>query len=153
MAGYADCLAGFISALGLERPHLAGLSFGGALGLEFCRRHRAIPRTVTLASAYAGWRGWLPADAAGQRLQQALMLADKPPRVFAEALLPTMFSAAAPREAVEEFGAAMLGFRPAGFWAMARASAEDLRDALPHVRVPALLVYGDHRREGAADRR
>ena len=31
MAGYADCLAGFIAGLGLERPHVAGLSFGGAL--------------------------------------------------------------------------------------------------------------------------
>lgn len=27
MAGYADCLAGFVAALGLERPHVAGLSF------------------------------------------------------------------------------------------------------------------------------
>ena len=33
---------------------------------------------------------------------------------------------------------------PVGFRAMARASAEDLRDALPCVEVPTLLVYGDH---------
>jgi pimeloyl-ACP methyl ester carboxylesterase len=26
---------------------------------------------------------------------------------------------------------------------MARASAEDLRDALPHVKAPTLLLYGD----------
>ena len=37
----------------------------------------------------------------------------------------------------------MLGFHPAGFRAMARASAENLRDALPWVDVPTLLVYGD----------
>jgi pimeloyl-ACP methyl ester carboxylesterase len=37
----------------------------------------------------------------------------------------------------------MLGFHPAGFRAMARASAEDLRDVLPHINVPTLLVYGD----------
>src|SRR5579859_6505419 len=28
MAGYADCLAGFVEALGLESPHVVGLSFG-----------------------------------------------------------------------------------------------------------------------------
>ena len=27
---------------------------------------------------------------------------------------------------------------------MARASAEDLRDVLPHINVPTLLVYGDN---------
>ena len=54
MAGYADCLAGFIAGLGLARPHVAGLSFGGALALELSYRHPAVPRTLVLASAYAG---------------------------------------------------------------------------------------------------
>jgi pimeloyl-ACP methyl ester carboxylesterase len=59
------------------------------------------------------------------------------------ALLPTMFSERAPREAIAEFGASMLALRPAGFRAMARASAEDLRDVPPLVRVPTLLVCGE----------
>jgi pimeloyl-ACP methyl ester carboxylesterase len=37
----------------------------------------------------------------------------------------------------------MLAFHPVGFRAMARASAEDLRDVLRQIRVPTLLVYGD----------
>jgi pimeloyl-ACP methyl ester carboxylesterase len=142
MAGYADCLAGFLDRLGLERPHVAGLSFGSALALELSRRHPALPRTLILASAYAGWGGSLPAEVAERRLQQAFALADLSPEEFVGALLPTMFSAGTPAEAVDEFRAAMLGFHPAGFRAMARASAEDLRDALPHVNVPTLLVYG-----------
>ena len=32
---YAECLAGFLDAVGLESVHLVGLSFGGALALEF----------------------------------------------------------------------------------------------------------------------
>jgi pimeloyl-ACP methyl ester carboxylesterase len=143
MAGYADCLAGFIKRLGLERPHVAGLSFGGALALELYRRHPAIPATLILASAYAGWGGSLPADVAAQRLQQALVLADLSPEEFVGTLLPTMFSQTTPQEAVDAFGASMLGFHPAGFRAMARASAEDLREVLPHINVPTLLVYGD----------
>ena len=143
MAGYADCLAGFVGGLGLGRPHVAGLSFGGALAIEFCRRHPAIPRTLILASAYAGWGGSLPVGVADQRLRQALTLADLPPEAFAGTLLPTMFAATTAREDADAFGASMRAFHPAGFRAMARASAEDLRGALPHITVPTLLVYGD----------
>jgi pimeloyl-ACP methyl ester carboxylesterase len=143
MADYADCLAGFINRLGLEEPHVAGLSFGGALALELYRRHSALPITLVLASAYAGWAGSLPAQVAEQRLQQALLLANLSPEEFVGALLPTMFSERTPPESVDEFGASMLAFHPAGFRAMARASAEDLREVLPRIKVPTLLVYGD----------
>jgi pimeloyl-ACP methyl ester carboxylesterase len=143
IAGYADCLAGFVDVHGLEAPHVAGLSFGGALAIEFAHRHPAIPRTLILASAYAGWAGSLPADIAEQRLQQALVLADMSPEEFVGTLLPTMFSEQTPQESVDAFGAAMRAFHPVGFRAMARASAEDLRKALPLITVPALLVYGD----------
>jgi pimeloyl-ACP methyl ester carboxylesterase len=143
IAGYADCLAGFIDALGLEAPHVAGLSFGGALAIEFAHRHPAVPRTLILVSAYAGWAGSLPVDAAKQRLEQALVLADLSPDEFVEALLPTMFSEQTPQESVDAFGAAVRAFHPAGFRAMARAAAEDLREALPLIAVPTLLVHGD----------
>jgi pimeloyl-ACP methyl ester carboxylesterase len=142
MAGYADALAGFIAALGLDVPHLAGISFGGALALALSRRHPSVPRTLILASAYAGWGGSLPAEVAAQRLRQAHVLADLSPDEFAGALLPTMFSEATPRESVEAFGASMRGFQPAGFRAMANASAENLRDVLPRIEVPTLLVNG-----------
>jgi pimeloyl-ACP methyl ester carboxylesterase len=143
MAGYADCLAGFVGRLGLDRPHVAGLSFGGMLALEFHRRHPAIARTLTLVSAYAGWGGSLPADVAEQRLRQVLALADLPPEEVVGTLLPTMFSQTAARQDVDEFGASMAAFHPAGFRAMAWACAEDLRGALPGINVPTLLVYGD----------
>lgn len=34
---YADCLVDFMRELGLERPHLLGLSFGSGLALELYR--------------------------------------------------------------------------------------------------------------------
>jgi pimeloyl-ACP methyl ester carboxylesterase len=143
MGGYADCLRQFVDRLGLDRPHVAGLSFGGALALEVCRRHPAVLRSLILVSAYAGWAGSLPADVADQRLNQAMVLAELSPDEFVAALLPTMFTERTPRTLVDQFGAAMRAFHPAGFRAMARASAENLRDALAHVNVPTLLVYGD----------
>jgi pimeloyl-ACP methyl ester carboxylesterase len=143
IAGYADCLARFIAALDLDRPHVVGLSFGSIVALELCRRHSTVPRTLTLASAYAGWAGSLPADDAAERLRQALTLSELSAELFVATLLPTMFSPGTPQQTVEEFGASMRGFHPIGFRAMARASAEDLRDALGSVSVPTLLLYGD----------
>lgn len=144
MAGYSDCLAEFVTHLGLERPFIVGLSFGGALAIDFGRRHPAVPAALVLASAYAGWGGSLSADAAAQRLRQAETLSGLTPEEFRATLLPTMFTDGTAQDDRERFAASMLAFHPAGFRAMARASAEDLRDALPHLNVPTLLVYGDH---------
>lgn len=143
MAGYSDCLAGLIAQLGLRRPFLIGLSFGGALAIDFGRRHPAVPKALVLASAYAGWAGSLRPEVAVQRLQQALTLADVTPEELRSTLLPTMFSDGTAQEVVDEFGSSVQSCHPAGFRAMARACAEDLRDALPHVVAPTLLVHGD----------
>jgi pimeloyl-ACP methyl ester carboxylesterase len=143
MAGYSDCLAGFITRLGLERPFIVGLSFGGALAIDFCRRHPVVPKALVLASAYAGWAGSLSAEATARRLRQALTLADLTPDEFRAALLPTMFTDGTAQEVLDQFGSTMLSFHPVGFRAMARASAENLRDALPHLKLATLLIYGD----------
>jgi pimeloyl-ACP methyl ester carboxylesterase len=144
LADYADCLAAFVEALGLERAHVAGLSFGGALALELYRRHPGVPKSLVLASAYAGWSGSLPADAVHERLQQVLQLADLAPDRFVNVVAPTLFAESAPAELVDRFVASMYEFRPPGLRAMARSLAEaDLRDMLSGVEVPTLLVYGD----------
>jgi pimeloyl-ACP methyl ester carboxylesterase len=142
IAGYADCLASFIRGLDLDRPHVAGLSFGGIVALELSRRHPAIPKTLMLVSAYAGWTGSLPPEVAERRLEQAMSLSEAAPEDFVDALLPTMFSQATPPEVVERFGASLRTFHPQGFRAMARASSQDVRDALSRVAVPTLLIYG-----------
>jgi pimeloyl-ACP methyl ester carboxylesterase len=141
--GYADCLAGLLESLDVETACVAGLSFGGILALAFRRRHSAMTSALVLASAYAGWAGSLPPEVAEQRLRQALALADGGPGAFVEALLPTMFSKRVPSEVVDGFRASMEGFHPAGFRAMARASAEDVRDVLAQIDVPTLLLYGE----------
>jgi pimeloyl-ACP methyl ester carboxylesterase/transcriptional regulator with XRE-family HTH domain len=137
-------LAALLDALGLERPHVAGMSFGGTLALELQRRHPGIASTLVLASAYAGWAGSLPPQETERRLRQALELADRSPEELVGALAPTMFSRSAPPELADRFLASLLRFHPAGLRAMACSSAEaDLRDALPGIDVPTLLLYGD----------
>lgn len=142
---YADCLAGLMSALNLGPSMIVGLSFGGALAIEFFRRHRAQVRGLFLAGAYAGWAGSLPADTVRTRLQTCLDASRLSPSEFATALLPSMFSAVAPTERVDDLAVSVAGsFHPSGFRAMARAAAEaDLRDVLPTIDVPTLILHGD----------
>ena len=143
LPGYADCLAGFVSALGLERPHVLGLSFGGGLALELYRRHPALPQSLILASAYAGWTGSLPAEGVEERLRQVLHEADLPADQWAPGWLPGLLSEHAPAGATEELIAIMSDAHPAGMRVMARAFAEaDLRNILGRIAVPALLLYG-----------
>ena len=60
LSDFANCLAAFIDAVGLGRPHVVGLSFGGGLALELYDRHSMVPKTLVLVSAYAGWAGCFP---------------------------------------------------------------------------------------------
>jgi pimeloyl-ACP methyl ester carboxylesterase len=132
-----------MAALRLDAACVVGLSFGGIVALALRRRHAARTSGLILASAYAGWAGSLLPEVADARLRQALQLADGTGGAFVDALLPTMFAADVSRETHDAFRASMEAFHPAGFRAMARASAEDVRDTLPHVDVPTLLIYGD----------
>ncbi|MEO8638526.1 MAG: alpha/beta hydrolase [Chloroflexota bacterium] len=144
MADYADCLAEVIGALNLERPHIAGLSFGSALALELYRRHPSVPRTLILAGAYAGWTGSLPTEVRDARLRRSLELAEQVPAEFVAGMIPTLFPESTPKAMIDGFSTIVAQFHPDGFRTLARSLAEaDLRDVLPRIRVPTLLVYGD----------
>jgi pimeloyl-ACP methyl ester carboxylesterase len=144
MDDYADCLAAFLRALEIERAHLVGLSFGGALVLATFHRHRDVAASLTLVSGYAGWRGSLGEDGAEQRLAECLRLAQLPPDEFAAAMAPSMFSPAASGDLVAAYLASLREVRPHGFRAMAQACVDDQSHVLPEVDVPTLLLYADH---------
>jgi pimeloyl-ACP methyl ester carboxylesterase len=141
---WADCLAAFIEALGLERCHVGGLSWGGGLALELYRRHREVVRTLILASAYAGWAGSLPAETAEQRLQLMLRNSTLPPDRWAPALVGTFFSKEPPAEIVREASTIVSDLHPGATRVAMKAFAEaDLRDVLPLIDVPTLLLCGE----------
>lgn len=143
LADYADCLARFIAALGFGRPHVLGHSFGAGLALELYRRHPSIPRSLVLAGAYAGWAGSLPTEEVENRLRLALETAELLPDRFVPHSIPGLFSDVMPHEESEQLAAIMSDARPVGTRVMAQAFAEaDLRDALPQIQVPTLLVCG-----------
>jgi pimeloyl-ACP methyl ester carboxylesterase len=145
LEGYADCLTAFIEALDLDRPHVGGLSFGGGLAIELFRRHPRLPRSLVLASAYAGWAGSLGREEAERRRDEFLRNAERPLEDVVREFSTTLFTGSASRDVVDETIDIMLGAtRPAGMRAMGNAFADaDLRDVLPTIDVPTLLIYGD----------
>jgi pimeloyl-ACP methyl ester carboxylesterase len=142
---YVACLAAFIAALGLEHPHVLGLSFGSGLALELYRWQPAVPRSLILASAYAGWAGSLPPAEAEARKQRMRRMIELPPAAWAREWLPTLLTDTAPAEVVDELSAILSDFHPAGQRALLRSgfAEQDLREVLPRVAVPTLLLYGD----------
>ena len=129
-------------------PNVAGLVLVGAAGGDLVR------------GAVGGLAGFLRP---GRSLPEALRRVDElrrhvvASRADVGALLArlTQFGPHAPREAVDHV-VALAARAPSCVWTNGLASlvATDLRDALAHVRVPVLVVVGDHDRvtpKGAAE--
>ena len=145
MPDYARSLALFIEALDLEHPHVLGLSWGSTLALELYRQRPGIPRTLILTAAYAGWAGSLPPATVAQRLESALRdMEELPGEDFVRTWVPSLFTECAPTEAVDGYVAVMADYHRSGVRPMLHAIAEaDLRDVLPTIAVPTLLLYGE----------
>ena len=50
--GQADQVAAFLGAIGIERAHVAGMSFGGAVGIHLAARHPGRVRSLSLHGAW-----------------------------------------------------------------------------------------------------
>jgi pimeloyl-ACP methyl ester carboxylesterase len=144
---FADALAAWLRAVDVEHPHVLGLSWGSSLAIEFYRRHSSHPASLILASAYAGWAGSLPPEEVAARYTSVLAAAELPREELMKGW-PGLFSSAASPEliaVVMSIAADNSGLvHPGGYRAMAHSMAEaDLRDVLPQIRVPTLLLYGE----------
>lgn len=144
MDGYADAVADLVTALGLDRPHVCGLSFGAGLAIAVYRRHPHLVRSLVLAGAYAGWKGSLPPAEVRARLERVRAEIALPPARWVDGYLPGFFAGPVPPETLGLVRSIMLDVRPAGVLPMLTAFADaDLRDVLPTIAVPTLLLYGD----------
>lgn len=141
---YTKCLADFIEKLELKKPHLLGLSFGSGLALAFYSYFPQIPRSLVLASAYAGWAGSLPPEVVEERMEKAYEQSWLPPEQVFQAWLPTLFSDDVSEEVVKELKRLFYDFHPAGMRAVLNVFGRvDLSPVLPTIKVPVLLLYGE----------
>lgn len=144
LADWAAILARFVEALELGPAHVAGLSFGSGLALALYRDHPALVRSLILISAYAGWGGSLPPDEIYARLELTRRNADRPAATWAPTLLGSLLPEGSDPGLAEELTEMISDAHPAAtLTALEAFAAADLRDTLPLIAVPTLLLYGE----------
>ena len=144
LADYADALAELLAVLGVDRAHVGGLSWGGGLAIALYHHHPKLVRSLLLAGAYAGWKGSLPPEEVEARLRRVRGEAERPPAEWMGGYLPSFFSGPAPPEAIDLIRMMMSNVRAAGLLPMLNAfAAADLREVLPTIAVPTLLLWGE----------
>jgi len=143
-----------IEALGLERPAIFGHSFGSVLALLFALHHgEALSRLILVGNAptRAFQEGYRKAVAEDLSPEAKRRLAELESRPLSDEDLHERFSLVLPlyfhRELTDPERRSLLEavrFSATVNRTLAEALAGyDLTDALPHVRVPALVVYGE----------
>jgi pimeloyl-ACP methyl ester carboxylesterase len=142
LAGYALALAGLVETLGAP-AHVCGLSWGGTVTLELYRRRPDLVATLVLADTYAGWKGSLPEHELRARVAGAeRMLAA--PAGTSQPTLPGLFAGEPARDVRELLDAVAADVRPESVRVALGAMAEaDLRDVLPGIAAPTLLIWGE----------
>jgi len=143
-AQFADALAAFIAALGIERPNLVGHSFGTMVALSLFQRYPAVPASLVLIGGYAGWAGSLPPGEVARRLEMFLGMAQMGD-AFDPKSYPGLFTELIPADRARMLATMMReNIRPATIRAAGHTAAEtDLRPVLPTVDVPTLVLHGE----------
>lgn len=141
---FADALAAFVAALGLERPHLVGHSFGTMVALTLFDRHPAVPASLVLIGGYAGWAGSLPPDEVVRRLELFVGMAELGD-AFDPKSYPGLFTDLIPADRDAALATMMReNIRSATVRAAGHVGAEsDLRPVLPTIDVPTLVLHGE----------
>jgi 3-oxoadipate enol-lactonase len=146
---YADQVAGFLGAIGVESAHVAGVSLGAAIGMHLAARH---PARVRSLSVHSGWHA--TDDYLRTVVEQWRALAGTLPSVadvVVEGIFPWCFT---PEMYVERPEAiqGLVEFvrsRPAqtlqGFLSQTDAVlAHDASTALAEIQAPTLITVGGH---------
>lgn len=132
-----------LDVLGVSSAHVIGQSLGSVLALALYREHPQSVRSLVLAGAYAGWAGSLPPEEVRSRTRTVLETLQRPVEEWGPPFLATVHGVNAPAEVVDASMAILRDVRPdvSRRLVLAIASA-DLREMLPLITVPVLLIYG-----------
>jgi pimeloyl-ACP methyl ester carboxylesterase len=143
LADYADSLASLIGNLELGPAHVAGLSWGGTIVLELYRRRPELVASLLLIDTYAGWKGSLPEVEVRARIEGVRRMLTADDHLF-DPTLPGLFAGEPPPEHVTLLETMAVIVRPESMRTALELMAEaDLRDVLPGVTVPTLLIWGE----------
>jgi 3-oxoadipate enol-lactonase len=146
MEQFADDLAAMLDALGVDEPIVyCGLSMGGYIAFQFCRKYAERLRGLILCDTRAA--ADTPEGAAARRAMAARVMVDGPAPLV-EAMLPRLLAEATRRERpqlLDDMRAVMMSASPHGIAAAALGMAErpDMTAALAQIRCPALVIVGE----------
>ena len=140
----ADAAAGLLDALGVERAHVCGLSFGGQQALHFALEHPERVASLILADTSAAFGDDGTDPDAWLEARLAPLNAGLTPADIAE---PVLSSVAAPGFGGDLLQAAVASFRRISSAGL-RAACEclpthDVRDRLSEITVPTLVIVGE----------
>src|SRR3954451_5083278 len=142
LPGYATALAALIETLD-ALGHVCGLSWGGTVTLELYRRRPELVSTLVLADTYAGWKGSLPDDELRARVAGVERLCAEPSETF-HPTFPALFAEEPSGDVIELLAAIAADVRGESLRVALAAMADaDLRDVLPGIAVPTLLLWGE----------
>ncbi|MFF2487250.1 alpha/beta fold hydrolase [Microbacterium sp. NPDC058062] len=141
-ADWAAAASGFITALGLTTPAVAGLSFGSVIALLLARDHPARVGRLVLIGGYAGWGGSLDADALAQRITAVRFTTSHRVEEWAEDFLDSVYPQGVAAERRARARILIDDWRPETTAAMIDVMTQDLRPALPRIHTPTFVVRG-----------
>lgn len=139
---WADAASGFITALGLTTPAVAGFSFGSVIALLLARDHPTSVGRLVLVGAYAGWGGSLAPDALAERIAAARFTMEHPAGEWADQFLDSVLTPDAGQEHRAHARSLLEDWRPATTAALLPVMTQDLRPGLAKIRTPTVIVRG-----------
>ncbi len=147
MRQMADDLAALLDALGVDQPIVyCGLSMGGYVAWPFWKQHGRRARALVLCDTRAAADS--PEAAQGRKKMSEHVLRAGT-SIVADAMLPKLFAPASLErlpEPVERIRETILATDPQGIVAAlaGMAARPDFTGELPNIRVPTLVVVGEH---------
>lgn len=146
---FADDMAGFLQAVGVEQAHVSGLSLGAATGMWLAAKYPAKVKSLSLHSAWAKTDPFLKTVVEGWQIMAKAL--GSVPEMVIQAILPWCLTPelyAARPEHVNSLADFIRG-RPeqpvSAFLSESGAVlAHDVEAELTNIRVPTLITFGRH---------
>lgn len=150
LAQWGDDVRAFCETLGIERPVVYGVSFGGFVAQSYATRHPEHPGRLVLAST-AAQMDWPAVFAAFERiggprardLARAYWLtpSDATRKAYRETCYPLYYTRAGDEQ--DALARTVLHDAVSQHFLTRGLAAMDFRDALPRVRCPTLVMAGE----------
>ena len=146
---FADDVAAFMKAIGVEKAHVSGLSLGGAIGLWLAAKHPERVKTLSLHSCWPKTDPFLKVVVGDwQTIAKAL---DSVPEMIIQGIFPFCFTPelyAAKPEYIDQLAAFVRSRPKQPVDAFLRQSdaviAHDALGQLSRITAPTLITFGQH---------